>query len=160
MSGNWERYFEHKNTVIDGKSVNYYVYNDKGVITLPVDLPIPPTDTFRCMFSNCSYLQDITALSKWDVSDVTDMSWMFAVCNRLQDITALAKWDVSNVKNMRGMFSTCYQLQDITAIANWNIANVKDMQWMFCDCPKLQVTTDKTSGIKTHLRTLREHSYQ
>lgn len=160
MSDNWTQYFEHINTVIDDKSVDRYVYNDKGVITLPDNLPMPPTDTFHCMFPNCSYLQDITVLSKWGVSNVKDTQQMFAVCTRLQNITALANWNVSNVENMYGMFSNCHQLNDITALTNWNVSNVKDMRYMFYECHELQIITNKTKGIKTYLRTLRKHIYQ
>jgi surface protein len=46
-----------------------------------------------------TFNQDI---SKWDVSNVKDMSWMFYDADSFnQDIS---KWDVSNVKDMSFMF--------------------------------------------------------
>jgi surface protein len=141
MSGNWEQYFECKTNRVNGKSIKRYVYKDKGVKTLPANLPMPPTDTLHYIFSDCYQLEDISALANWDVSNVKDMSYMFYNCYQLQDITALANWNVSNVENMGYMFSYCSQLQDITALANWDVSNVKDMHWVFYGCGQLQDIT-------------------
>ena len=44
-------------------------------------------------------------ISKWDVSNVTDMYGMFCGCKSFnQDISG---WDVSKVKNMNKMFENC-----------------------------------------------------
>ena len=55
------------------------------------------------MFYGCtSFNQDI---SKWNVSNVTDMSFMFCLCKSFnQDIS---NWDVSGVKNMSYIFNGC-----------------------------------------------------
>ena len=48
-------------------------------------------------------------ISKWYVSNVTDMSFMFYDCKSFnQDISA---WDVSNVKDNKYMFIEC-QIQE------------------------------------------------
>jgi surface protein len=128
----WEKYFEydaHRDT---------YRYKDHDVVALPSDLPQPPITSMRYLFNACCSLQDITALAKWDVSNVKDMSYMFRYCRLLEDITALANWDVSNVADMSGMFASCYVLQDITALTNWEVSNVKDMSGMFRECHSLQ----------------------
>ena len=69
-------------------------------------------------------------ISKWNVSNVTDMSCMFYECKSFnQDISG---WDVSNVTDMRYMFSGCKSFnQDIS---KWNVSNVTDMSFMFCLC--------------------------
>ena len=55
------------------------------------------------LFSGADYVP-IPDLSRWDVSNVTDMSDMFAHASRsTQD---LSKWDVSKVTNMDCMFNT------------------------------------------------------
>ena len=55
------------------------------------------------MFTDCEkFNQDI---SKWDVSNVTDMRYMFFWCDAFnQDIS---NWDVSNVINMDDIFYNC-----------------------------------------------------
>ena len=64
-------------------------------------------------------------ISKWDVSNVTNMVYMFANSCFNGDIS---KWDVSNVTNMRGMFDHSNFNGDIS---NWNVSNVEDMDNMF-----------------------------
>ena len=95
MSANWTQYFEHKNTVIDGKNVDWYVYNDKGVIALPVDNPMPPTTNMSGMFRDCKHIQDISALANWDTSKVTDAKGMFNNCCMDMDLTPLL-WSLHN----------------------------------------------------------------
>ena len=131
----WQDYFEYDD-------INEcYSYKDKKVVSLPHDLPMPPIIDFTRLFAKCSKLQDITALSSWDTSNVTSMDSMFYDCQRLQDISALANWDVHNVKDMCGMFYVCHQLQDITALANWDVSNVTNMKYMFSQCYQLQDIT-------------------
>ena len=61
-------------------------------------------------------------ITKWDVSNVTDMDWMFYKTGSFnQDISS---WDVSNVTTMKRMFMDNSSFnQDIS---NWNVANMVD----------------------------------
>ena len=69
-------------------------------------------------------------ISKWDVSNVTDMYWMFGGCSKFNK--DISWWDVSNVNNMRSMFFNCESFnQDIS---KWDVSNVTDMRFMFCYC--------------------------
>ena len=81
------------------------------------------------MFYECEkFNSDISA---WDVSKVTDMRYMFYKCIDFnQDIST---WDVSNVKDMREMFWGCKKFN--SDISNWNVSKVKDMSYMFDSCP-------------------------
>jgi surface protein len=74
------------------------------------------------MFCDSKFNGDI---SKWNVSNVTDMSYMF---KKSQFIGDISKWNVSNVTNMDNMF--CYS-QFIGDISNWNVSKVADMDNMF-----------------------------
>ena len=69
-------------------------------------------------------------ISKWDVSNVTNMSYMFYSCEKFnQDISV---WDVSNVTNMGYMFAWCESFnQDIS---KWNVSKVKYFTNIFSFC--------------------------
>ena len=83
----------------------------------------------RYMFYECeSFNQDI---SNWDVSKVTNMGYMFYECKSFnQDISG---WDVSNVTSMFSMFYWCKSFnQDISG---WDVSNVTNMGYIFNYCP-------------------------
>jgi len=80
------------------------------------------------MFYESEFNGDI---SKWNVSNVTNMERMFEYSKFNGDIS---KWDVSNVEKMKDMFHKSEFCQDIS---NWNVKKVSsyDLCWMFSDCP-------------------------
>ena len=85
------------------------------------------------MFYNCKNFN--CNLSKWNISKVENMSGMFNVCKNFN--SDLSKWDVSNVKYMEYMFDGCenfigYGLED------WDVSNVESMGWMFDGCKSLK----------------------
>ena len=53
----------------------------------------------------------------------------------LKDID-ISKWDVSNVTNMNYMFNGCISFDG--DLSNWNVSNVKDMSCMFYACRKFK----------------------
>jgi len=66
-------------------------------------------------------------ISKWDVSQVTNMNELFQDMNSFnEDISA---WDTRNVKEMHGMF--CHAKAFNMPIGGWDVSNVKSMRWMF-----------------------------
>ena len=68
-------------------------------------------------------------ISKWDVSNVTDMKFMFCDTDFNKDIS---NWDVSNVKNMYNMF---YNSKFNHNLDKWDVSKVKDMKMMFDGSP-------------------------
>ncbi|GEM_PF-1218049 len=76
------------------------------------------------MFNGSSFNGDI---SKWNVSNVTDMRSMFSGSKFNGDIS---KWNVSNVTDMSYMFRNSQFTRDIS---KWNVSNVADMDWIFSD---------------------------
>ena len=75
------------------------------------------------LFTNIYLLDHFNGdISKWDVSNVTDMTYMFRESRFNDDIS---KWDVSNVKNMNKMFQHAHFTGDIS---NWDVSNVVDLQ--------------------------------
>ena len=74
------------------------------------------------MFHSSEFNGDI---SNWDVSSVTNMREMFFHSEFNGDIS---KWNVSNVINMREMFGHSEFKGDIS---NWDVSNVTNMRGMF-----------------------------
>ena len=70
-------------------------------------------------------------LSSWDVSKVEDMNGMFFVCKKFKG-KGLEYWDVSKVKDMNGIFYYCTNFNH--DLSNWNVSNVEDMEYMFVGC--------------------------
>lgn len=66
-------------------------------------------------------------ISRWDVSNVTNMEGMFNIFPNFSP--AIAAWNVSNVTNMKDMFKECYKC-DMTLV-NWNVSKVTNMSGMF-----------------------------
>ena len=66
-------------------------------------------------------------ISKWDVSNVTDMSFMFLGSKKFN--SDIGKWNVSKVTNMYGMF---YEAENFNQdISKWDVSNVTSMDSMF-----------------------------
>lgn len=65
-------------------------------------------------------------ISKWNVSNVTDMEGLFALCDFNENIS---EWDVSNVTNMSHMFETTDYFNQ--PLENWDVSNVTNMSDMF-----------------------------
>ena len=77
-------------------------------------------------------------ISKWDTSNVIDMSYMFAYSMFNNFIGC---WNVSNVTDMKGMFYCTEKFnQDIS---RWDVSNVTDMSYMFCDAERFNCHIDK-----------------
>ena len=92
------------------------------------DIDVSKITDMSYLFEGVDFNGDI---SKWDVSNVTNMKGMFfGNENFNQDIS---RWDVSNVTNMRAMFARCVNFnQDIS---NWEVSNVIYKQSIFYKCP-------------------------
>ena len=114
-------------------------------------------------------------LSKFDFSEVTDMSYMFRGCTNLVSVNFgniktqkvkdmqhlfynckklvsldLSKFDTSKVSNFRFMFSNCSSLVKLD-LSKFNTKNVIDMSYMFKNCIKLveiNLSSFDTSNVK------------
>lgn len=79
------------------------------------------------LFKNYSYENKLD-ISKWDVSNVTNMAEMFYNARKIFDTLDISNWDVSSVTNMSYMFTGSTFTGDIS---KWNVSNVTDMSSMF-----------------------------
>ena len=84
-------------------------------------------------------------LSKWDTSNVTSMNGMFESCSRLTSLD-LSGFDTSNVVDMTNMFKNCSGLTSLD-LSNFKTSNVTTMNGMFYGCSSL--TSLDLSGLKT-----------
>ena len=75
-------------------------------------------------------------VSKWDTSNVTDMTRMFTGCYNLTSLGDMSNWKTSNVTNMWDMFSGCKSLTSLD-VSKWNTSNVTNMAAMFSGCESL-----------------------
>lgn len=80
-------------------------------------------------FNSNLALIDLTSLSNWNTSNVTDMSGMFAG-DAIHRLTPLANWDIHNVQNMDEMFRQ-NRLVSLKPLFNWKTSNVVSMRQMF-----------------------------
>lgn len=86
------------------------------------------------MFSGCKYTEKLD-LSKFDTSKVIDMSGMFSGCSDLKTID-LSKFNTSEVTNMSGMFGGCSGLKKLD-VSNFDTSKVANMSYMFKQCSEL-----------------------
>ena len=76
--------------------------------------------------------KDIYDFNCINTSAITDMSSLF-YDSKFEDINMdVSKWDVSNVTNMGGLFYKCANFN--CDLSNWNVSKVTNMTYMFYDC--------------------------
>ena len=77
------------------------------------------------MFHGLSKLQDgsLGDLSKWDTSNVTDMTYMFAVMSLQTDLSFVNGWKTGMVTDMSYMFAKDEKLQKLD-LSNWDVSSV------------------------------------
>ena len=76
-------------------------------------------------------------ISKWNINNVSNMSWMFSRCSSLSSLPDISNWNTINVTDMWNMFYGCSSLSSLPDISTWNTINVTDMNGMFYRCSSL-----------------------
>jgi len=49
------------------------------------------------LFSDCSSLESLPDISKWNTNNVTEMIFLFYGCSSLKSLPDLSKWNTNNV---------------------------------------------------------------
>ena len=103
------------------------------------------------MFSNLSTsgFKDLD-LSKWDTSNVTDISRMFTLNYSTEKIN-VSNWNTSKITTMQDAFSGAHNLKEIKGIENWNTSNVKTIHNMFAyseNLKSLNLSKWNTSNVE------------
>ena len=79
------------------------------------------------------FVTSIPDISKWDTSNVFDMSYLFCCCENLKFLPDISSWNTTNVKKMSNMISYCGKLESLPDISKWDTRNVIDMSHMFAN---------------------------
>ena len=119
-----------------GTSQIWWTRESRQIKTIKSETQIHPLKMFY-WFDDCQNLIDISGLSQFEVSQVTDINSLFQGCNKLTDLSPVAGWDVSNVTNMCRLFRNCSSLTDLTPLQTWSTDKVVWMESMFDGCQKL-----------------------
>ena len=90
------------------------------------------------MYSKNNLKFELPDISKWDTSNVTNMSFMFSDCIFLTHLPDISKWNTSNITNMESIFQRCISLVKLPDISVWNISNVSKLNNIFFSCLSLE----------------------
>jgi surface protein len=82
------------------------------------------------MFQDCESLEKLN-ISRWNVSEVTNMSSMFDGCKKLHNIR-LNTWKTTNLRLCMWMFRDCYLFN--SPLSRWDTSKVESMKYMFENC--------------------------
>jgi len=124
---------EHlKNPPISKEELKRMIRNNKDVRNVN-------TSQITDMSHLCSTSDFNQDISKWDVSNVTNMENMFYYATNFnQDIS---KWNVSKVTNMNSMFNNAHSFNK--PLNDWNVSSVTDMYKMFKAAESFNQPLDK-----------------
>lgn len=93
-------------------------------------LDVSRITSFACLFEGATIYWD---LSRWDTSNVTNMSSAFSRCIFHPGVDCgIQRWNVSKVTNMSGMF--CFSQGFNSPVGQWDVSQVTVMRLMFHGC--------------------------
>ena len=92
---------------------------------------------FRRLFYNCSSLESLPDLSKWNRNYITRMDGMFYNCNKLSSLPDISNWNTEKCIYMNKLFCNCSSLKILPDISKWKTNYVIDMSGMFSNCSSL-----------------------
>ena len=114
------------------------------------------TSNVTNMYSTFNCCKSITALdlNSFNTSQVTNMYCMFYECNALTSLD-LSSFNTSQVTNMSFMFGNCKALITIYASSLWSTSECTNSSSMFYECTKLQGDISYNSSYvdKTYAKT-------
>lgn len=116
-------------------------------ITLP-DFSSGNVTNMCGMFQNAYNLTNLTGLSSFNTSNVTDMGWTFSGMRSLETLD-VSHFDTSKVWNMVAMFEDLRKIKKLD-LRNFNTSKVTSMDHMFNGCASLtdlNVTSFDTSNV-------------
>ena len=94
------------------------------------------------LFCGCSSLKYLPDISKWNISNVTNLFGIFYECSSLYCLPDISKWNTQNVTDM--IFSYFRSLFYLLDISKWNMKNVTNITGMFEGCLNLICSRDNS----------------
>ena len=91
---------------------------------------LPKVADFRAMFYNCSSLVNIGYI---DTPMAVSFFNMFRYCSSLEATPDLSVWNTKNVENVNGMFAKTKSLKMMTNLSKWDLRKLKDCDNWFWD---------------------------
>lgn len=79
-------------------------YGCSNMTISATDSPTIGTNLNSC-FRDCASITEISGISSWTVSAITDMAYLFNNCSSLGSIGDISGWDISAVTDMTDMFN-------------------------------------------------------
>ena len=79
------------------------------------------------LFENCSLLNKLPDISKWETDNVENISCLFQNCSKLYSIPDISKWNLNKVSECKSPFKGCSSLIKIPdgIFSNLNINQIK-----------------------------------
>ena len=90
---------------------------------------------------------DKIEIKLYETGIITNMGSMFYDCSSLNSLPDISKWNTQNVTAMNSMFNNCSSLNSLPEISKWNIQNVTKMDYMFNNCSSLNSLPDISKWI-------------
>lgn len=87
-------------------------------------------------FWNCTNIDQLDSISKWNVSHVSCMSDTFYGCKKLSSLD-LDAWDTHSASTLDGVFYDCSGLTDLK-IGKWDTSNADGLYYSFFNCSSLK----------------------
>ena len=142
-------FFEEKFKELNPENTELYINNEKKEFKKYFETTLEEGDDYtirliiktkikscNSMFHACLHIKSID-LSKFDSSEVEDMSLMFCKCFNLEELI-LGNLNTCKVTNMKQMFQKCKSLKKIDFPSSFTTENVTDISLMFIDCHSLE----------------------
>ncbi|WP_283680454.1 BspA family leucine-rich repeat surface protein, partial [Lentilactobacillus sp. Marseille-Q4993] len=117
------------------KDFSYMFFNDVSLTNLNVSKwDVSNATNLAGMFSHCSSLTNLD-VSNYDVSKCTNFHEMFSYCTSLTSLD-LSKWNVGKGIDFGNMFDSASGLKSLD-LSKWNVSSGTDFSVMFADCKNL-----------------------
>jgi len=102
------------------------------------------------LFYQCSSLEKLPDISKWNTTYIKNMNYLFYGCSSLKELPDISKWNMQNVKNISYMFFSCSSLKALPDISKWNTKYIENLDSIFENCALLTFIPDISKWELNH----------